>query len=107
MAKKYSRMLNGGRTEIKGNKLGWWERKTFDKNTSNDIRVIIPDVYDKRPDLLAYAIYGKPNLFWLVLQYNDIVDVEEEFRSGKEIFLPSRVRVLSGLVNKNVIKGER
>lgn len=107
LSKKYTRMLNGGETEIKGNKLGWWERKPFEKNISTDYIVTIPEIYDKRPDLMAYQVYGKPELFWLVLQYNDIVDIEEEFVSGKEIILPSRIRTLSGLVNNNEIIEEQ
>lgn len=105
LAKKRSRMLNGGETEQKGNKLGWWERKSFKKNISSDIRITIPELMDKRPDLLAYAIYRNSGLFWLILQYNNIVDIEEEFRAGKEIIVPSRSRTESGLVN-NVVKKE-
>lgn len=104
LAKRYSRMLNGGDTETKGDKLGWWERRIIEKNTTSDIRITLPDVYEHRPDLLAYVVYGKPNLFWLILQYNDIVDIEEEFIRGAELILPARDRVLSSLVNRNTIK---
>lgn len=104
LAKRYSRMLNGGTTELKGNKLGWWERGDFEKNISTDRLVVIPDVYDNRPDLLAYAVYGNPALFWLILQYNNIIDLEEEFVTGAEILLPSRTRVLSSMVNNNIRK---
>lgn len=103
LAKKQSRMLNGGETEVKGNKLGWWERTSFDKNISTDIRLVIPEVFDRRPDLLSYRVYRTPRLFWLILQYNNIVDVEEEFRTGKEILIPSRTRALSGMVNRSII----
>lgn len=103
LAKRQSRMLNGGKTEIKGDKLGWWERESFEKNTTTDVRVTIPDVYDRRPDLLSYRVYQTPRLFWLILQYNNIVDVEEEFRSGQEIILPSRVRALTSMVNNSII----
>jgi len=104
LAKAQSRMLNGGDTDIKGNKLGWWERKDFEKNINTDIRIIIPQIFNKRPDLLAYRIYRNPNLFWLILQYNNIVDLEEEFVAGREIFVPSPKRALSGMVNNNTIK---
>jgi hypothetical protein len=103
LAKRHSRMLNGGTTSTKGDKLGWWERKTFEKNISSDIRVIIPDVYDRRPDLLAFFLYRNPKLAWLILQYNNIVDIEEEFTTGTEIIAPSRTRALSSMVNKNII----
>jgi len=104
LAKRNSRMLNGGDTEIKGNKLGWWERRPLQKNTATDIRITIPEVFSKRPDLLAFRVYRKSNLFWLVLQYNNIVDIEEEFITGKEILLPDVDRTLSSLVNRNIQK---
>jgi hypothetical protein len=103
LAKRQSRMLNGGDTEIKGDKLGWWERENFEKNITTDIPFIIPEIYDRRPDLLSYRVYQTPRLFWLILQYNNIVDVEEEFRTGQQIILPSRVRALTSMVNNNII----
>lgn len=106
LAKRHSRLLNGGDTEIKGNKLGWWERAKIDKNVSGDIKVTIPDVYNKRPDLMAHRVYGKSNLFWLILQYNNIVDIEEEFVTGRELILPSRIRTLSSIVNNNIVVGD-
>lgn len=102
LAKRNSRMLNGGTTEIKGDKLGWWERRDLRKDTSTDIRIKIPEIFSGRPDLLAFRVYKRPNLFWLILQYNNIVDLEEEFVTGKEIVLPSVDRTLSSLVNRNI-----
>jgi len=102
LAKRNSRMLNGGTTEIKGNKLGWWERRDLRKDTSTDIRIKIPEIFSGRPDLLAFRVYKRPNLFWLILQYNNIVDLEEEFVTGKEIVLPSVDRTLSSLINRNI-----
>lgn len=102
LAKRNSRMLNGGTTETKGDKLGWWERRELRKDTSSDIRITIPEIFSERPDLLAFRIYRRPDLFWLILQYNNIVDIEEEFVAGKEIILPSVDRTLSSLVNRNI-----
>ena len=104
LAKRHSRMLNGGTTEIKGDKLGWWERRPLQKNTNTDIRVRIPEIFDGRPDLLAFRIYRNPRLFWLILQYNDIVDIEEEFTTGREIILPARDRTISSIVNRSIRK---
>lgn len=104
LAKRYSRMLNGGTTEIKGDKLGWWERRDLQKNTNTDIRIRIPEVFDGRPDLLAFRIYRNSSLFWLILQYNNIVDIEEEFTTGKEIIVPARDRTVSSIVNRSIRK---
>lgn len=101
LAKKRSRMLNGGTTEVKGNKLGWWERKALEKDPATDIVVTITPVLERRPHAIAYKFFGKSVLFWLVLQYNNIVDVEEELTLGTEIVLPSRNRALSLLSSES------
>lgn len=95
-------MLNGGETEIKGNKLGWWERKPLPKDDSTDIILEINEEYSKRPHLVAFDFYGLVTLTWLVLQYNDIVDIEEEFVRGKTIILPSRSRALTLLTGGSI-----
>lgn len=105
LAKSKSRMLNGGHTEIKGNKLGWWERRGLPKDPSSDIRLGITNTYHKRPDLVSFDFYGTTTLTWLVLQYNNIVDINEEFILGKEISIPSKNRALSELSSKNTVGG--
>ena len=93
--KRRSRMLNGGDTEVKGNKLGWWERKPLPRDDATDITFEIDEEYSKRPHLVAFDFYGLVSLTWLVLQYNNIVDIEEEFVRGKTITIPSRSRALT------------
>jgi len=88
-------MLNGGSAELKGNKIGWWERKHFEREESSDITIVLDDEYSGRPDLVAFDFYNATNLMWLVLQYNNIVDLEEEFVSGKTITIPSVERAVS------------
>lgn len=95
LSRKNTRMLNGGDTETKGNKLGWWERNVLEKDPSSDIVLTINDLFHKRPDLVAFQYYRKASLFWLVLQYNNIVDVEEEFVRGAEIIIPNKARALT------------
>lgn len=93
LRKRYSRYSQGGNTDEFINRLGWWER--FDLTDSqNDDMVInkLPKTYEKRPDLLAFDIYGKSDFDWMILQYNNIVDVEEEFITGARLILPSRLR---------------
>lgn len=102
LKKRRSRMLNGGTTEVKGNKLGWWERRTIDTDEPTDVVVTLTAEYDRRPDLVAYDYYGLINLTWLVLQYNNIVDIEEEFVEGKKILIPSRSRAITKFSNSSV-----
>lgn len=87
-----SRYVQGGTTNRHPNRLGWWERKIFEQQDTDITVTILPNEVG-RPDLMATRIYGKANLAWLVLQYNNIVDIETEFTVGKELRLPSVRRV--------------
>ena len=57
---------------------------------SNDILYSIITVYTYRPDLLAYDLYGKKELWWIFAQRNPDVlkDPVFDFVSGKKIYLP-------------------
>lgn len=91
LSKRNSRLVKGGKTEVVGGKLGWWERKNDNLNNSqdDDILYTIPIDYQYRPDLVAFLLYGTTELEWVVLQYNNIVDIIEEFSAGKQIRLPN------------------
>lgn len=90
-----SRFVKGGSTDVFNNRLGWWERKIYTAS-SDDIVFVLTPRYHHRPDLLAYDTYGKATYMWLVLQFNNILDVTTEFVIGKEIHLPTPRRVLIG-----------
>lgn len=97
---KRSRYVQGGTTERYSTRLGWWERQILEKNTT-DVAVTITSKYALRPDLLAAEFYGDSRLQWLVLQFNNIVDINIEFVEGKEILLPSPSRVTFGMLNNS------
>lgn len=88
-----SRYTQGGDTEVFERRLGWWERLPLEKS-SDDMRITLSVQYDKRPDRLAADYFGSSAFMWLVLQYNSIVDINEEFVAGKEIRLPEVSRGL-------------
>lgn len=92
------RYVQGGKVDVKGNRLGWWERRIFPKAHS-DIQYTITKKYTGRPDLLAYDMYGRANLQWFILQYNNISDVNVEFVEGAEILLPTSQRVFGELLS--------
>lgn len=87
-----SRYRSGGYTELFPNRLGWWERTVY-QTSRDDVDYVIEPKYNIRPDLLAYDVYGSPRYMWLILQYNNILDVNTEFVSGKTISLPTPTRV--------------
>lgn len=105
LSKDNTRMLNGGETEIKGNKLGWWERRILQQDPVSDTIIRITNSYDRRPDLVAFDFLGTTQLTWVILQYNNIVDINEEFVLGKEIVVPSSDRARTEFASANPIKG--
>jgi len=96
--KKNSRLVQGGRSDIYAKRLGWWDRRIFER-ADDDIQFTITQVYARRPDLVAYDVYGKASLQWLVLQYNNILDINTEFIEDKIIYLPSYERVVFNILN--------
>lgn len=87
-----TRYRSGGSTESFPTRLGWWERTIY-QPSRDDVEYVIEDRYSLRPDLLAYDVYGSPQYMWLILQYNNILDINLEFISGKTISLPTPTRV--------------
>lgn len=96
---KTGRYGYGGSSVDYGQRLGWWERTVFEKSPS-DISLNITPRYSQRPDLIAYDMYGQSGLAWLVLQFNNIINVDEELVTGVTITLPSKSRALTEIINK-------
>jgi hypothetical protein len=57
----------------------------------------IEKIYEKKPQLLANALYGDTRLWWVILQYNSILDPITEFVEGVVLYIPQKERVLSYL----------
>lgn len=95
-----SRYVTGGTVDVKGNKLGWWERKKF-PTSQTDVEYIITAKYAHRPDLLAFDLYGKPSLQWFIMQYNNIVDLYDDFNEGKRLLLPTKSRLFGELLSNS------
>lgn len=96
-----SRYVHGGTTYEYADRLGWWEREIFQPDSEDEEFTITPE-YDKRPDLLSKDKYGTRRYFWIILQFNNIFDINEEFITGKVIRLPSPHRVLIDITNKTL-----
>lgn len=91
-----SRYIYGGRVEDRQTRLGWWERKEFQKSVT-DVTLTLEHQFHMRPDLLAYELYGKSSLMWFIMQYNNILDVTE-FVEGLELTLPTKYRLFQELL---------
>lgn len=96
---KNSRYLQGGLTSLNPSSLGWWERDIIPE-AEDDITFTVTAEYANRPDQIASAVYDNPLLMWVVLQYNNILDVETELASGTVIKLPSRNRLISNIMSR-------
>jgi Base plate wedge protein 53 len=59
-----------------------------------EIPIIIEAKYNRRPDLLAYEVYGSSKLWWLFAAVNPdtLKDPMFDFTTGKEIVLLSKER---------------
>ena len=100
--KKNSRYVQGGESSVGQNFIRWWEREVLITDGVTDLRYTIPLVYAAKPDLIAFDYYGRNDLGWLVLQYNNIVDVNEELVAGTVIRLPDKSRVFYSILSKAV-----
>jgi hypothetical protein len=102
LKKKKSRQLKGGYTEEFTNRLGWWERYNLSPDQTDDVVVTLTSVYNKRPDLLSFDFYKSNHYDWIILQYNSIVDIDEEFVTGATIVLPSYQKVSIDIMSNEV-----
>lgn len=94
------RYVQGGSTEQYQNRIGWWERRTFERS-SDDITITVTPRTAGRPDLIAFDIYEKANLQWFVLQYNNIVDINTEITPGTRLLLPTPARMQSTVMTQS------
>lgn len=102
--KRNSRYVQGGNTDVFKERLGWWEKRTdIETDQFKDTIFVITKNYEHKPYLVAKIFLGREDLEWLVLQYNNIVDVIEEFVVGREIRIPSKGRVDFNILTKSVI----
>lgn len=95
------RYFQGGNVDATPDAIGWWEAKVFPRSSS-DVEIEITPKHAGRPSLLAYDVYGQSELGWFILQYNNIVDDNEEFIEGCKIMLPTAQRLNTELLTKSV-----
>jgi hypothetical protein len=88
-----SRYIKGGSVD----ETGFWSRSIFVKSP-DDLNITISKKYARKPELLAYDLYGSAGLMWFVLQYNDIINPYLEFVEGKAITLPTPIRFNAGML---------
>lgn len=100
---KNSRYVIGGKTEVSPGFLEWWNKNLL-PNDSTDVIYILEKKFENRPDLLAHSFYGDPYLWWVICQYNTILDFNTEFLEGLVLRIPTKARVMT-LISPNKIGG--
>jgi hypothetical protein len=89
---KNSRYTYGGTTELNGKFLEWWNRKTFPIDPS-DVFFTLEKRFEGRPDKLASVFYNDSSVWWLILQFNNILDINDEFVAGAILRMPTKARL--------------
>ena len=85
-------------TPVTGDYLGVMVNRSIPK-LADDVRFTINETYNLRPDLLAYDLYGTPNLWWVFAQRNpnSLADPLLDFITGTKIYLPKKSTLKSVL----------
>jgi len=95
-----SRYVSGGVTEVNASALEWWERTVFPVN-DDDTSYVVEKKFEGRLDLITAVYLSEPRYWWIVAQYNNILDPYTEVKEGVVIYIPSLERVkliLSGKI---------
>lgn len=90
---KLSRYVQGGLTEVGPIGLEWWGRFNFPIDEASDLHYIIDETTAGRLDKVAYGFYNDPALWWVIAQYNYLLDPYEEAFIGRILTIPSNERV--------------
>jgi len=93
-----TRYVSGGTSEMGQNSIEWWERNNFSA-APDDIVYMVEQKFSGRLDLIAALFLGDPHYWWVLAQYNNILDPFSEIVAGARIAIPSSSRlevILSG-----------
>lgn len=89
---QYKQTSPYSKTPIKDFYLDVWVPKNIEPK-STDVRYVIEEKYNLRPELLSYDLYGSPKLYWVFARRNMdvLIDPIEDFKTGTEIMVPKTI----------------
>lgn len=98
MPSKYSKTSPWYNTNVWGRYLDTMTDRPI-KKLASDILYTIDKIYEKRPDLLAFDLYGDSALWWVFVQRNPdtLKDPINDFRAGLSIRIPTKDRLVQDL----------
>lgn len=62
--------------------------------SDGDIFITVTQEYEKRPDLVSSQVYGDPDLWWVIYEFNGIRDPFFDLKAGQLLRIPQLERVL-------------
>ena len=89
---KNGRYVLGGISETSSFAIEMWDATTLQPDSS-DIIYYVEKKYEGYPHLLGYIFYGDIGLWWVICQYNGIIDPMEEIIEGKSLLIPTLDRI--------------
>lgn len=92
VTKGNNRYTRGGVSDVYNTRTGWWERNVLSTDPT-DLFYDVGNATAARPDLISYEVYGTVIYTWVVLQFNNIVDINEEIIPGTVLKLPTPSRL--------------
>jgi alpha-L-fucosidase len=99
MAKiKYKSSSPYFQTDVFGNFLDTMINRPITKK-ADDVLYQIDKVYEFRPDILAFDLYGDSSLWWVFAQRNPnaLKDPLFDFRAGVQIYIPRKTTLQQDL----------
>jgi hypothetical protein len=101
---KNGRYVIGGSTEVSAAVVEWWNRTPI-KRDPTDLVYFFEKKYEGRPEMLGYVFYGDSGMWWIIAQYNNILDPTFELVEGKLLLIPTAERVKADLISPNLKVG--
>lgn len=98
---KQSRYVQGGLSSVDGitGTLTFWDRYDIPRS-DDDVTVVIDPRYSASPWLISNDYYGNPSYLWVILQYNNLLSVDE-LVVDSTIVIPSPIRLRTGILIKS------
>ena len=100
MATVYKRDSNYSKTSMNRKYLNIYEPPlTTDTLSEETTTYIVQPKFNKRPDLMAFELFGNARLWWVFAHYNrdKLKDPIMDFTSGTEIIAPNNFQVTGTL----------
>lgn len=101
---KNGRYVIGGSTEVSASTVEWWSKNII-KRDPTDLVYFFEKKYEGRPEMLGFVFYGDPGMWWIIAQYNSILDPFAELVEGRILLVPSLERVKFDFINPKLKVG--